>query len=237
LLARGKYTSNCLTQARFLLRNSSLGLITASTDGHFTLWNLTPILEPFYLISAPTLSVKHPLDTASITPENITCESRYQVHSNSIKSVELVQVSDAMSLVVAGGDDNALSLSLLDTGIRDSDSQMNAHVATVSIPDAHAASVTAVKVLGTRQSGPGATTSVCIASSGNDHRVKIWSVDVDLQNDGPDRIAVRNVVDEYTNVADVSSLDVVCAESRDQLLLCGVGMEMLDICHAGWGSS
>lgn len=194
-------------------------------------------------MSTSALSMKQPLDGASVRPENITCESRYHIHSNSIKSVELAQVSDTVTLVTAGGDDNALSLSLLDASFRDA--EMNAYVTTITIPDAHAASVTAVKVL-EQQPGNGTTTSICVASSGNDHRVKIWSVDVDVQKEGPGRIAVRNVVDEYSNVADISSLDVIHGDSggdnaslggHSKLLICGVGMEMLDICHVGSGNS
>lgn len=245
MLARGKYTSNCLTQASFLLKNSSLSLITTSTDGYFALWNLTPALERFYSISS-TLSVKQSLKSSTITPENITCESRYQVHSNSIKSTEVVNISDAVSLVAAGGDDNGLSLSLLNTSFTAPES--NANVTTVSIPDAHAASVTAIKVLKTRYPKPGsadANTIISIASSGNDHRVKIWSVEVDPEKDGPERIQVKNTVDEYSNVADIAALDVVRSHSDDvtslgndsKLLICGVGMELLDISLAPTGGA
>lgn len=164
------------------------------------------------------------------TPENLSCEARYQVHSNSIKSLELVHLSDTVSLLAAGGDDNGLSLSLLETG-----SEVNARspVTTISIPDAHAASVTAVKVLNRRHAETAANAStILIASSGNDHRVKIWSIHVDLHRNGPERIDVKNVVDEYSNVADISSLDMVQEDGvlgGSRLLVCGVGMEMLNI--------
>jgi len=216
-----------------------VSLITTSTDGQFTLWNLTPVLEPFYSITSSTLSVEQPLNAATITPENIKCESRYQVHGNSIKSLDMVHVSDTESLIAAGGDDNALTLSLIDTAF--TGSEMNASTSTVSIPDAHAASVTAVKVLQQQrsQAEANATTTVLIASSGNDHRVKIWSLNVDLQKSGPDRIGVENVADHYSNVADISTLDVIYGDSDDgagtilgensKILVSGVGMEMLSI--------
>lgn len=144
LLARGAYTSNCLTQVQFLVEGSSLGLITASTDGHFTLWHLDPVLEPYYSISASTLRLKQPLETLSISPPNIACENRYQIHSNSIKSMEMARVSAKTLLIVAGGDDNALTLSLLSVDFADADA--GSHVCTITIPDAHVASVTTVKI-------------------------------------------------------------------------------------------
>lgn len=148
----------------------------------------------------------------------------------------MVPVSETVSLVAAGGDDNALTLSLINTDF--TGSELDASASTISIPDAHAASVTAVRVLQRQaRTGKDATTNVLIASSGNDHRVKVWSVDMDLQKNGSDQIDVENVADQYSNVADISALDVVYGGSdagtllgsNSKILVCGVGMEMLSI--------
>ncbi|KAH2249938.1 hypothetical protein KXW14_004041 [Aspergillus fumigatus] len=227
LLARGAYTSNCLTQVQFLVEGSSLGLITASTDGHFTLWHLDPVLEPYYSISASTLRLKQPLETLSISPPNIACENRYQIHSNSIKSMEMARVSAKTLLIVAGGDDNALTLSLLSVDFADADA--GSHVCTITIPDAHAASVTTVKILEQRQSDSQGKAQIVLASSGNDHRVKVWGAEVDATQRGPDSIRVKNLVDQYSAVADISSLDLMHDESGTKLLVCGVGMELLSV--------
>ena len=222
--------SNCLTQARFVQKDSSISPITVSTDGHFTFWNLTPVLEPFYTIAPSGLSVKQPIETTASTPTIISCESRYQIHSNSIKSLELAHISDTTSLIVAGGDDNALTVSLLNASIAHSES--STHVNTVTIPDAHTASVTTVKLIEQRQpqvnADGNATVDLTVASSGNDHRVKIWSVRVE---DAEKAISVGNVVNQYSPVADISSLDVIrdAASAELKLLVCGVGMEMLKI--------
>lgn len=221
--------SNCLTQARFIQKETSMSLVTASTDGYFTFWNLTSTIEPFYeQTSSASLSLKQPISIAGPTvPAIISCESRYQIHSNSIKSLELAHLSETTSLVIAGGDDNALTLSLLDTTAHpDFDPHMegsaHAKVHTISIPDAHAASVTTVKIV--EQSG----SQLTIASSGNDYRVKIWSVRVDTTKREADAISVGSVVDYYSPVADISSLDVIrSADSDLKLLICGVGMELV----------
>ncbi|KAE8353991.1 WD40-repeat-containing domain protein [Aspergillus coremiiformis] len=224
LLAEGTYTSNCLTEACFLLRGSSLGLLTASTDGYFTLWNLTSVLEPYYTISSG-LHLKQPMDAISITPGNISCENRYQTHSNSIKYLELAYISDVASLVVAAGDDNALTLSLLNTNFEAGDA------CTVTIPDAHAACITTGKILEQlRRCQDQETTQVVVATSGNDHRVKVWYIEVDAKRTGADAIQVRMIADRYSSVADISSLGLIHEESgARKLLVCGVGMEMMGI--------
>lgn len=229
--------SNCLTQARFVQKESSMGLITTSTDGHFTFWNLTPVLDQFYTITPSTLSLKQPIPAIE-APAIISCESRYQIHSNSIKSVELAHVSDSTSLIVAGGDDNALTFSLLDAALTNSEIG-DTRVHTVTISDAHAASVTTVKIIEqhntSRVEGEGgdAMVDLTVASSGNDHRVKVWSVRVDMAKDGVDVIQIRNLVDHYSPVADISSLDIVRGETETEaavkLLVCGVGMEMVKV--------
>ncbi|KAI9376706.1 WD40-repeat-containing domain protein [Aspergillus egyptiacus] len=225
LLASGTYTSNCLTEARFLRTQSSLCLITASTDGHFTFWDLTTVLETFYTLF-PNLSLKQKL-SLSLTPETIACESRHQIHSNSIKSIDLVQISYAATLIIAGGDDNAVSLSLLFT---DAEAESNGRAATISIPDAHAASVNVVKAIESSISQDNGTMQLSFVSSGNDRRVKIWTVEIDIKGRPTlDGIQVRNVLDRYSPVADISALDVFREEGETRLLVCGVGMELFKI--------
>ncbi|OQD92167.1 hypothetical protein PENSOL_c044G10786 [Penicillium solitum] len=223
LLARGKYMTNCLTQAHFLVTSSSVSLITAATDGHFTLWDLTSTLEPFYTITQSTLKAKQTFDGSSVSPENITCESRYQIHSNSIKGMELVPISDTATVVVAGGDDNSLSVSLLRT--HPSNTGTNAQVATVSIPDAHAAAVTTVKVFNQQISRDVTSNTesikITVASSGNDYRVKIWSIAVD-----PAQPASLGLVHGPGNSLPAESQVPGSEIQQSRLVVCGVGIEM-----------
>ena len=131
---------------------------------------------------------------------------------------------------MAGGDDNALTVSLLNASIAHCES--STHVNTVTIPDAHAASVTTVKLIEQHQpqidADGNTTVDLTVASSGNDHRVKIWSVRVEIAEKA---ISVENVVNQYSPVADISTLDVIrdAASAELKLLVCGVGMEMLKI--------
>ena len=224
LLAKGRYTSNCLTQVHFLLKPTSVNLVTAATDGYVTLWNVTTALEPFYSISPSTEGVllrakRHA--TTSI-PADITCDNRYQMHPNSIKCMEVAHVL-SNTVMITGGDDNALTVSLIQT------TQAGAPMADlVRVPDAHASTISTTRIV--RQNHH--DSELLIATSGNDHRVKMWRIYVDP--DAEKRIRVEMVLDRYSSVADISSLDVIRGALGSLLVVCGVGMEMMRIEQANY---
>ncbi|KAJ5132131.1 hypothetical protein N7448_006289 [Penicillium atrosanguineum] len=229
LLARGTYMTNCLTQGHFWVKDSSVSLITAATDGFFTLWDLTTTLEPFYTVSSSIVVANPSLGSSAISPEEISCESRYQIHSNSIKAIELISISETTTVIVAGGDDNSISVSLLKT-----DTDGSAQVITVSIPDAHTAATTTLKVLRRQTSRATGSdhefTTITFASSSNDHRVKIWSIIVDPTQHDAQAIRLNFLLDRYSAVADLSSLALIkTSENEGTLLVGGVGMEMFQI--------
>ncbi|CAI7675036.1 unnamed protein product [Penicillium pancosmium] len=233
LLAEGRYMTNCLTQVKFVMKDSSVSLITAATDGYFTLWDLTSTLEPFYTISSSELKLKKPLDGSQISPESITCENRYQITSNSIKAMEPVQIFDNVNALLTGSDDNSMTVSLLKTS--PTSPCQNAEVVTVSIPDAHAASVTTLQIIECKKSqisssGPD-TAILTVATSGNDHRVKIWSIAIDPTRTGTAGIKIDLLLDRYSSVADISSIGILRdpASAETQLLIGGVGLELLQL--------
>lgn len=231
--------TNCLTQGRFIIQGTSVTLVTAATDGYFTLWDLTDTLKRFYTISSSSLKGNGKFDPET-SPEDITCENRHEVHSNSIKAMELVLLSDTRTMIVSGGDDNSLSISLLATDPNQT-AEADTHVSTISIPDAHAASITAIKVLSQTRGGANdvgiETAKIILASAGNDHRVKIWSITVPLSQNSSS-IEAQFVQDRYSAVADISSMGLVrrsdssvssSEESYATLLVGGVGIELLKI--------
>ncbi|KAJ5669081.1 hypothetical protein N7462_010151, partial [Penicillium macrosclerotiorum] len=241
LLARGTYMTNCLTQAHLWVNSSSVSLVTAATDGHITFWDLTSTLKPFYTIGFSGLKSKHSFEGFAVSPESITCESRYRLHSNSIKAMELLPLANDSAIILAGSDDNSISVSLLNIASTSSDT--SAHLSTVSIPDAHTAGVTTLKALCGQTSPESDATRLKIVTSGNDHRVKVWSVTVDsAENQDTKNIDIELLLDQYSAVADISSLGFL-KESGPQtrtdsgvprdlygkLILSGVGIEMLDV--------
>lgn len=230
--------TNCLTQGRFIIQGSSITLVTAATDGYFTLWDLTDTLKRFYTVNASSLKAIGSFEPET-SPEDITCENRHDVHSNSIKAMELVLLSDTTTMIVSGGDDNSLSISLLGSALNGS-LETDTHVSTISVPDAHAASITAIKVLShtPSESKDGFDTArIILASAGNDHRVKIWSITVPVSQN-PGIIEAQFLQDRYSSVADISSMGLVRRPNSSQssseeihatLLVGGVGIELLKI--------
>lgn len=228
LLGKGTYTTNCLTQIRFLNFGSLKYLVTGATDGHLALWDLNSLLDPGALSSK---SVGMGPDPDSKTPvQTIHWQSRFSIHSSSIKCLDNMRVSQDREVVLAGGDDNSLSVTLLEF-----DKPTNElSVTTVSIPNAHASTVTAIKILDYRP--PSAATSIAeikVASSGNDQRIKFWSITISGEKRQAEAINVAQEIDRYCPAADISAMDIVKLPSDDgntterNLLVAGVGMEIL----------
>ncbi|EPS30245.1 hypothetical protein PDE_05195 [Penicillium oxalicum 114-2] len=246
LLAQGRYMTNCLTQIKLWSRGSSVSLVTAATDGFFTHWDLTDTLAPFYEIMSSGLKLKKAFTGPLAAPKEIVCESRYRVQANSIKGMELVALSQWATIVLTVGDDSSIAVSLLrihpaSIGVLDGDAE--AVVSTVSIPDAHAASATAIKVLDHEELSSSASASLSrlvFVTSGNDHRLKFWSVEVDLAKQATDALAIDFLLDRYSAVADIAAVTYLpespCLQNlssdsehdiQGKVVVGGAGMEML----------
>ncbi|OXV10391.1 hypothetical protein Egran_01848 [Elaphomyces granulatus] len=234
LLGKGTYTSNCLTQIYFHVSNSSVCLITCATDGHFATWQLNTILSPYFSVDPGRIVQTLVFDANAINPSEILWQSRHQIHLSTVKSSEILKISEEAALLVGGGDDNALSVSLLRG---DMNCVETVQISTVSIPNAHVSSVTAVRLLEHRRcESASAVSEMLIASTGNDHLIKVFSIIVDLRKGRTEAINILELANKYSPVADISSMDLirfptdkVPKESDIRLLLCGVGMELLDV--------
>ncbi|PGG95981.1 hypothetical protein GX51_08047 [Blastomyces parvus] len=242
LLSKGRYTTNCLTQIQFSKSGPGLSFITASTDGHVATWDISESLSDMYSLAddipKQLQGSKTPTD-----PRRISWQHRHSIHQSSIKSMEISSLSDGEYLIVAGGDDNAISISRFRIGTpAKSDSTENSFV-TISLPQAHASAVTAISILEkhtrleTADSHDYQVFGFLIASSGNDQRLKLWSVQLDSTKPGKDGISVSLLQDVYTAVADMASMgsfgrhidrsdDDERRKLRDGLVLCGVGVDM-----------
>ncbi|CRG89998.1 hypothetical protein PISL3812_07039 [Talaromyces islandicus] len=220
LLLRGTYSSNCLTEVHFVEIGSTRFLVTGATDGYIAFWPLTSITP---LIDSGD-------DTT--TESSIEFSIHHAIHTSSIKSLETRKLSASCQLLVSGGDDNSLSVTTF---------QINSGkpiITTVSVPNAHASAITAIKILDVAtvrndQSGS-AGVVVNVASSGNDQRVKLWRIRIDnTKQAAEEAIRVSLDVDWYCAVADIAAMDVMEMPSTNSnakervLVVAGVGMEML----------
>ncbi|EFR04467.1 hypothetical protein MGYG_09153 [Nannizzia gypsea CBS 118893] len=234
LLAQGLYTSNCLTQIRLVISGCELHLVTGSTDGHIAVWDLTPSMKPYFDFGGRSIKRRDAVPLPA-EPASIKWEDRRPAHQSSIKAMELLSLSDTQVLLITGGDDNCLAFSTLEfAGSSASEPHPNliSRFTTASYPNAHASAINAITQVRPIDHGvDGKTANFLVASSGNDQRIKLWSASADCI-DGGVRASLQG--DVYTAVADLSAIDQFTAHAngadREHLVLCGVGMEMWEVC-------
>nr|POE77535.1 putative wd repeat-containing protein [Quercus suber] len=189
LLRSADYLTACLTYVQHLKGSDTL--LSAATDGHLTLWSSS---------SSGLLSWRH----------------QRKIHQSSILSVAMYRLSNQATLVVSGGDDNAIGLTILAQSDDNQTSTQHTVAGTLLIPRAHAAAVTGV-VLRVVTS-----TRLCLTSGSIDQRVKTWQIDITPGIAGVESLAIAKVQDMGTDVADVSSIAAV----GEQVLVVGVGMDL-----------
>lgn len=230
LEAYGQYKANCLTLVSFLpgpKDQSCYNILSASTDGGLAIWH------PHY-----------PEDvTLSAQVVELRWEESHQVHQSSIKALQMAVLSDSYVLVVTGGDDNALGFTLVGQSETDHDNvayRTNRYqFASILLPSAHAASITAVSII---QNRSGIPNSFNVFSAGNDQCVKSWTVLIDItsmEGMNPtcwmEALDIRKGLCHHTAVADVGAMCILDEQNQDQhdqqsvtLIIAGVGIEILN---------
>jgi WD40 repeat protein len=211
LLGRGTYSTNCLTEIHFMVRESKVFLVTGATDGCVAVWPVDWITHD----GSGRVSIHE-----TSTVQAIKWELHHAVHTSSIKALEHEEILPGYQILLSGGDDNSLSVTLvkLEDDVR--------VVSSVCVANAHASAITAVKILSCHTD---TTTTIEIASSGNDQRVKLWSVVVDLETENTQEqvISVSLKTDRYSPVADIAAMDEMEIATKRVLVVGGVGTEML----------
>ncbi|KAL2439054.1 hypothetical protein ABEF95_015722 [Exophiala dermatitidis] len=164
----------------------------------------------------------------------------HRTHQSSVLAMDVVQLGAAMFLIASGGDDNGLSITLLDsvsssTGASGPNSITTSRprLRTIFVPRAHAAAVTALKIMLLQRTS--SRISAVVVTAGNDQRVKVWIVHVDIpstsstsnNNDLIHNIRdlkldddqtlnfmqVQRAASAWTSVADVSGLEILYEEA------------------------
>ena len=214
LLNETKLASFCLMHALILspfpptTSSTHRSILTAGTNGHL---NISPISDHTHLSSA--------------------MHAR-QVHQSSILSIATTRLTSTTHLVITGGDDNALAITLLVMP----ESTKAVRFDTVLVPKAHAAAVTALAIVtstrGDDGGGDGGQAKVLAMSCACDQRVKLWeiTVGVDMVDDAAslggvgdekarlvrksgvrmlEHIQVRKLWEGWTCVGDVSDIGVI----------------------------
>ena len=218
VLCSASYGTSCLTQLCSLRLDEAKTLCTASSDGHLALWHS---------------------ETPSYT--DLIQFSSHAVHQNSIKSLLLIKVlvnptrssSRAVQkpgqesideyIIITGGDDQALALTILAyPQTNKNDPPPRPRLATLLIPNAHASAITGIAYLGHIAGG----VTHRFATVGNDQRLKTWAIDLDEAREGVDAVRMKKLGDMHTGVADASSLKAYEDENGVwRVLVAGIGME------------
>ncbi|KAK7607626.1 WD40-repeat-containing domain protein [Phyllosticta paracitricarpa] len=211
LVQTGTYATSCLTQVIHLDHRHFL---TAGTDGHVTFWPNS---------QAPSLSDE---ETAVDSPRTeLSFSTRKMIHQSTVKALSHQHVTADTALLLTGGDDNAVALSLIKTRDDIESKIASVSVSTLLMPTAHAATVTASALLRCSKD----ENRFLAVTSGNDQRVKVWEVTLDLGKEGVEGVDIRCVADEPTAVADVSDMAVLGYEEEEErkrtVVLVGVGMD------------
>lgn len=225
LLSEGRYTSHCLTQTMFLNLSSELFLCTAGTDGHLAFWGLRAVLE--------LCESHHPEHSSTMlnggfqsrnSPGEISWQTSFQIHQNSIKGLSHISITSEEALVVTCGDDQ--SLAFIHIAMRAAISDNTRLIpAVLLVPGAHASAITAVTYLSSEDEGSGKVYS--FASVGNDQRLRVWQVIDNISEETVERFTIQKQRDEHTSIADAASLSTMSIRGTDSIRLCiaGIGME------------
>ncbi|KXS97508.1 hypothetical protein AC578_4593 [Pseudocercospora eumusae] len=155
----------------------------------------------------------------------ISARIRHKIHQNAILSMTTTAklANDHLDLIITGGDDNAIGLTILGDDDDDGMKKKKKKKKTcVVVPRAHAAAVTALAVVG-GGGGKEEDGGFWLVTAGVDQRVKIWEIEVD-EGIG---IKVKLLQERFTAVADVSCMEAARLEDGQiGIVLCGVGMDV-----------
>ena len=191
-------------------------MVTAGTDGFIALWSLPTIFD------VPPDDINPARD-----PTALTMTSRYKVHQSTVKSMAVMSISPDV-LLATGGDDNALAFTRIKMSQGDS-SQIA--FSTLLIPSAHASAINAVQTwsedgLQDEVEGLPHQRYFSLITTGNDQRIKRWSVTLNLGQPGIKGIHVKRIFNKPSSVADASCLDLVAGPAGKAVAIAGVGIEV-----------
>jgi WD repeat-containing protein 6 len=210
LVCTGRYTSACLTQIRHIrVKDDELSLVTASTDGRLAFWKGCFDTDP---------------RNGRPEPVQLILVSTHRIHQSAIKSLDLMSFNEEI-LIATGGDDNALGISIFS----------NLSLVETATPryfilkSAHAAAITGLCFLRGLESGCQEGT-VRLASSGNDQKVMVWSIDLDENQVGNFSLDIKKIGDVFTSIADVGDVSALAVNSEgNNILVVGNGMQVLEV--------
>ncbi|TGO47979.1 hypothetical protein BCON_0256g00070 [Botryotinia convoluta] len=242
LLIRGQYTSACLMQIGHLqVSLSELTFLTAATDGSLCIWS-----APLDLSHRSLGPAEIPTSPPQISEPILI--SHTKIHQNAIKTLafKYVSVSDTTPpylVVITGGDDNAIGVTLYPISSSGLNTTSNAfqNPITILLPDAHAAAVTGLVFIphahphphscsaDTTDSAGKEEKEMYIVSSSTDQRVKTWRVGISssftatstaisttTKEEETCPVDIEIIGDEFTAVSDIGDVRLIPGVDRNE---------------------
>ncbi|ODV97322.1 hypothetical protein PACTADRAFT_66284 [Pachysolen tannophilus NRRL Y-2460] len=214
LLIEDRYTTCCLWDTRFILKNGKLFVMVGATDGYISIWDIT-------------------FEISDIRKENIQCLQklliRQQIHQSGIKTHTLIQHPYDYNILdlVTGGDDNAL----VNTRLVFSEISNNITLEIKSFKENAASStITSSTLIPSYKNGKYAK----IIVTSVDQRLRVWRIDYHLDSTSNDGELVCEDC-AYTTVADTGCSDVCLIEDKQNInskciaLIGGAGLSCWEI--------
>lgn len=225
LLGKSNHTTCCLTKvisACPLYGVASRLLVASATDGKLVWWN------------EPSDIKDDDMKTHDIEWQPL---QKVQMHQNAIKDLLILplasnNINSKTHVIFTVGDDSTLGICRVDSSAHHQPS-----VSVMLMPRAHAAAITSLALIScTKEVLAHEETQiyhVMLATTGNDQRLKIWKITVNLRCPGSDAFTIAKCANVYTSVADASSILLVPKHAEDSegnsLMVCGVGIETFAI--------
>lgn len=211
-LARGRYTSACLTQIHVMPMPSGEAIfLSGSTDGHLQLWQISDEEEEL---------------NADV---ELVMTERVRVHQSAILAFDILPIGQADFIVATGGDDNAAALTCLGPagfGFR------------TIIPSAHAAAVNGITFVAHSHNTAENAGTFRFCTVGGDQKVKKWTIAVSAQMDEIGQLVVQKM--EWNEVKDEDDVPTTVSDaagivtfggrcSHKHCMVVGNGLEIFEV--------
>jgi hypothetical protein len=212
LLASNQYTTACLTRISYLdghLQSSQTipPFLTTSTDGDIVLWHVQQNNHNEFSI----------------------CIKRH-LHQNAITACTVTKIENNRWLILTGGDDNALGISLV--LLPNSVEKLSWQIKSFIIPNAHTAAVTGISLVkagNDKTSNKEGKETVIAVTVGLDQRIRTWNVEIDSISDALE-LTVSKRKSIWTSISDPSDVIPFPSYPHDStppcMIVCGVGLEL-----------
>ncbi|KAG1376263.1 hypothetical protein G6F61_007744 [Rhizopus arrhizus] len=203
LIADGTWHAKCILQICHVQINQRVYFFTSATEGGIAMWD----------ISDQLYSALEKVDELEAEPTTAAFGllkplHYYRSHMSGVNALEAVPYKDKNHLlVVTGGEDNAVSASLL---CIQHDNAVKSINDPFIIPNAHASSVTGIKYINGE-----------VLTCSTDQRLNVWKV-----NDSKDNgVSLSLSTASFMDVPDPSALDAIISNGYIHAAITGVGLE------------